>query len=483
LEKNQTPNTPKKETRNDGYINMLNKYGTKQDNATAYEFRHDGMIPDMLLTEHYETNGLFAKIIDTPADEAVKHGFTTGLKSPDVESYIADMLDMLEWDERASSAIRWSRLYGGALGVMFIEDGGGIDEPLNWERIKGIDEIRIFERAVVWPEYSSLYNYDPKHPTRSATSRFGMPEYYQIDSVYGGGQFRVHESRCLIFRNGILPERTMNPYYRFWGIPEYARIKRELRETVTSHGYGVKLLERSVQAVYSMQGLSQLLATEGGEYEAIKRLQTIDMARGILNTVTIDSENENYEFKTIPFSGVKDVIDTTCNMLSAVTNIPQTILFGRSPAGQNSTGLADLENYYNYVEHIQKLMLKRNLNTLLDIIVRVGLHTGKLKEKPDIRLAFNPLWSMSETEQTAVDREKAQRAYIKMQTAQGYVDMGALDPSEVRAALAKTEEFDIESMLDDMTDSDLWGSADLPTDPIEPGMRPSGGSSAGEVKA
>jgi hypothetical protein len=40
-----------------------------------------------------------------------------------------------------------------------------------------------------------------------------MPEYYQVNSIYG--QFWVHESRCLIFRNGVLPERTMQPFYRF----------------------------------------------------------------------------------------------------------------------------------------------------------------------------------------------------------------------------------------------------------------------------
>ena len=43
------------------------------------------------------------------------------------------------------------------------------------------------------------------------------------------------------------------------------------------------------------------------------------------------------------FSGVSDVIDSTCNFLSALTSIPQTILFGRSPAGMNATGDADLE--------------------------------------------------------------------------------------------------------------------------------------------
>ena len=459
------------QTRQDGYVNMLNKYGTQQDNSTAYEYEHEIIVPDMELTEQYESNGLFAKIIDTPSEEAVKHGFDSGLKSQAVDIYIADMIDRLEWEDKASTAIKWARLYGGALGVMFINDGGGIDEPLNWRRIRDIDEIRVYERAVVFPDYSSLYNYDPRHPTRSATSRFGMPEYYHINSIYG--QFWVHESRCLIFRNGIIPERTLQPYYRFWGVPEYVRIKRELREAVTSHSTGVKMLERSVQAIYGMKELADLLATEDGENIVVKRLQVIDMARGLLNSIAIDSEGETYDFKTIPFSGVKDIIDTTCNMLSAVTNIPQTVLFGRSPAGQNSTGESDLENYYNYVEKIQKLMLRGNLRTLLNIIVRAGLHQRKLDNEPDIKLSFNPLWSMTEADQAQVNQAKAQTQQIRAQTAQIYIDMGALDPSEVRAGLAKEEEFQVEELLNDVDVDDPWNSEGDIDEPVIPGVAPS----------
>ena len=469
--------------RADNYVNMLNKFGTTQDNSTAYEFQHDGIVPDMTLTEHYELNGLFAKIIDAPAEEAIKHGFTLGLKQSDVTQYIDDALERLEWEEKAATAIKWSRLYGGALGVMLINDGGGIDEPLNWRRIKGIEEIRIYERAVVYPDYSSLYNYDFRDPTRSATPRFGMPEYYQVNSIYG--QFWVHESRCLIFRNGIVPERTMQPFYRFWGIPEYLRIRRELRETVTAHSTGVKMLERSVQAIYAMKDLASTLASDEGMNIVIRRLQAIDMARGILNSIAIDNEGENYDFKTIPMAGVKDVIDSTCNMLSAVTSIPQTILFGRSPAGQNSTGLSDLENWYNFVEKIQKLMLGKNLRTLVDIIIAVGMYEQRFSEKPNIKLAFNPLWSMSETEQAGVKREKTQDALMKMQIAQGYMDMGVLRPVEIRRGLAREGEYQVEELIneEDIQSEDLWGSEDLSTDPIVPGMNPSGWSPIGEVKA
>lgn len=449
--------------REDGYVNLLNKYGTKQDNSEAYKFEREPVIPDMQLTGLYEGNGLFSKIIDTPAEEALKHGFDLNLKSDEVNAFVEDALDDLEWEEKAATAIKWARLYGGALIVMLIDDGRGLEEPVDWEHIRSIDELRVYERSIVQPDYASLYQQDyGGKGAGNRVSKFGQPEYYYVSSIYGS--FKVHESRCLVFRNGVLPEQTSNATYLFWGMPEYVRIRRALRETVTAHTDSVKLLERSVQAIYSMKGLASLLTTDDGENQVLKRLQLVDTSRGLLNSIAIDSEGEQYDFKTFQFSGVKDVIDATCNMLSALTNIPQTILFGRSPAGMNATGDSDFESYYNFVEKIQRLMLKRNLRTLLDVVFRAGIASGDVTEEPDYKLEFNPLWSLSDTEQATVEQTKAQIALVKAQTAQAYVDMQALDPTEVRRRLASDEEFDVEDIISEDDEDDLVQSL-LGTEP------------------
>ena len=456
--------------REDGYVNMMNKYGTKQDNSEAYRFEREAIIPDMQLTGLYEGNGLFAKIIDAPAEEALKHGFDLGLKNDEIDTFIEDALDTLEWEEKATTAIKWARLYGGAIIVMLIDDGRGLEEPVDWKHIRSIDELRVYERAVVQPDYQSLYLQDyGGRRAGNRVSKFGRPEFYYVSSIYGS--FLVHESRCLLFRNGVLPELTTNTTYLLWGMPEYIRIQRALRETLTAHGDSVKLLERSVQAIYSMKNLAQLLTTDEGENQVLKRLQVIDMARGLLNSIAIDSEGENYDFKVAQFSGVKDVIDATCNMLSALTNIPQTILFGRSPAGMNSTGDSDMENWYSFVERIQKLMLKQNLRNLLDVIFHAGVASGDIEEEPDYKLKFAPLWSLSDAEQAAVDQTKAQTAQIKAQTAQIYVDMQAIDPQEVRNGLAADEDFDVEDIVSEDESEDLlralYGDNPLAAEEIE----------------
>ena len=448
----------RKDYRVDGYKNMLNKYGTAQDNTEAYQFTPEGKIPDIELTHQYESNGLFAKIIDTPAEEVVKHDFDLGIEDDDVNTLIRDAMESLDWEERFADAIRWARLYGGSIIVMMINDGGGLEEPVNWRKVKGIDELLVFERSIVFPDYTSLYRGYGDLVSAHSKSKFGMPEYFYVFSLTG--QFKVHESRCLVFRNGRMPQLGMTQDYRFWGVPEYQRIKRALRETVTAHGDSVKLLERSVQAIYKMKNLAQLLATDEGEEQALKRLQVIDMARGILSSIAIDSEGEDYGFQTFSVSGIKEVIDSTCNMLSAITEIPQTKLFGRSPAGMSATGESDLENYYSFLEKIQKLMMKSNLNKLIDIICYAAIKNGRMAEMPNFKLKFQPLWSLSEMEQAQLEQTKAATAQTKAATAMTYVDMGVLDPSEVRAGLKGSEDYVIQDLIDEEADDEILTPAE-----------------------
>ncbi|MCM1059070.1 MAG: DUF1073 domain-containing protein [Eubacterium sp.] len=441
--------------RKDGYVNLMNRYGTSKDTSEHYRFQPEPTVPDDVLAMFYEGNGLFSKIIDTPAEEALKHGFTLdGVSDQNLTDFAYEALDELDWEETAMTAIKWARLFGGSIAVLLINDGGGLEEPLNWKSIKSIDDIRIYDRSVIQPDYGSMFSYDPTDPFGTRGSRLGMPERYHVSSRYGS--FTVHDSRCLVFHNGILPENCSNSVYQLWGMPEYVRIHKAIRNAELAHESVTKMLDKTVQPIYKMKNLSSELSTEDGENMLLKRLQAIDIARGMLNSIAIDSEGEDYDFKTFQFSGVADTIDAACNFLSALTSIPQTVLFGRSPAGMNSTGQADMENYYNYVERIQKRMLRSNLRYLLSVIFQAGIYTREVEEVPPIKVTFNPLWSLNEKEQTELEQQKAAVQQTKAQTVQTYVDMGVIDPTEVRQKLAGSEDFSAETMLDDYSEDELF---------------------------
>ena len=420
------------EYRADGFSDVMRLY--RSQTAQTGEV----WIPDYDLAEKYQYNGLFSKIIDRPAEEALKHGMEYNVSDADLREFLDDALDRLDWEEKAVTAIRWARLFGGSIIVMLLDDGGGLEEPVNWQDVRSVEELRVYERAIVQP--------DPD------TYRTGKAEYFDVSSTYGG-TFRVHRSRCLVFKNGSLPEYGAAQQYYYWGLPEYIRIHKDLSRALKTHTNAANMIEKSVQPVYKQRGLQNMLAGPNGDEMELKRLQVLDASRGIMNTIAVDMEGEDYDFKTFQMTGAKEILESTCNLLSAVTCIPQTILFGRSPAGENATGESDLENYYNFVEGIQKRMLKKNIRTLIKAIVQAGVYDGSIENPGNIKPTFKPLWSLSETEKATVELTKAQRAQVAAQTAQLYIDMQAIQPEEVRQALAKDEQVDVESILDNQTEN------------------------------
>ena len=430
--------------RTDGYVNARNNYGTARDPNEHYYFRAESAVPDDALSTFYEGNGLFAKIIDAPAEEAVKNGFTVeGISHKATEDLYRAALDVLKFEEIFSTAIKWARVFGGALAVMLINDGRGIDEPLDWNKIRSIDEIVVYDRSVIQPGEPMLTNVvrDP-FKTRA---RFGMPEYYTVYSKHG--TFRVHESRCLIFRNGRLPENCSNANYRFWGAPEYLRIRKAVENVEISNSAGVRMLSRAIQAVYKVKDLSALLATADGEDAVLRRIQAIDLARGLLNTVVIDAEGEDYDFKNFSLSGVGEVISQSFTFLSAVSGIPRKILTGMTATGLKNTDNTSMEVYYNLVERIQTLMVKKNLRYLLAVIFQAGKNRGEIPGIPPIKIRFFSLWSMSALEEAECKVKREQTRLIKAKTAEMYVDMGVITSEEVRKNLAKTQEYNVETML------------------------------------
>lgn len=434
--------------RQDGWVNLLNKYGTSKDTSEQYHFVEEAAVPDDLLETIYEGNGLFARIIDTPAEEAVKYGFKLkNVNDHCIEDFYVAALDELDWIEVATTGIKWARLFGGALAVMLINDGRQLSEPVDWRNIRSIDDIRVYDRSLIQPDYSSIYSYDPRDPFGSRGSRLGKPEYYTISSVYG--TFTVHESRCLEFCNGVLPERASSNIYQLWGMPEYVRINRAIRDAEVAHGSAVKMLDRSVQPVYKMKDLAIELASDEGENRVLKRLQAIDLARGMMNTLVVDNDGEEYDFRTFQFAGVSDVVDVTCNYLSALTCIPQTILFGRAISGMSSADNTTMENYYNMVDRIRRRMLRPNLRYLLSVIFQAGVATGEIDKVPPINIEFDSLWSMTESEQADLELKKAQIRQTNAATSMTYMDQQVISGPEVRKSLIKAGDFEIDTTFDD----------------------------------
>lgn len=374
---------------------------------------------DSKLTALYEGVGLFAKIIDTPAEEALRSGFEiTGTLNRNTLDSIYETLDELNWEENATNALRWARLFGGAIVVMLINDGGDLESPLNWKRIKSVDDLVVFDRSMI-----------------ETVTPAAEPEYFIVTNPYT--RFKVHRSRCLVFKNAPVPERTDNSVYRFWGIPEYWRIRDAMHSLEHTHESTAQILERFTQPVYRMKGLSEGLQTEEGEEQIWKRLETIDIARGLYHSIAIDTD-ESFDFLSVPLTGISEIVEASQTLLSAVTCIPRRILFGNDTRKNafgitmsHSTDEFTSEIWYNHVAGIQAIMLKPNLAHLLRVLLQATYNNGEIDEIPKFSVKFSPLWSMSELEKADAKHKKALANLHRAERTRTYHQMGAITKKEI----------------------------------------------------
>lgn len=386
---------------------------------------------DRLVTQLYEGNGLFAKIIDTPAEEAFRCGFTIkGNISSHGIGYATEWLEYLHWEEIGATAVKWARLFGGSMIVMLINDGGGLEEPLRLEKVRSVDGLIVYDRSIVRPS-----------PVGEDCSSYPMPEYYQVFSCYG--TFTVHASRCLIFRNGgELVGRSASWHLWPWGIPEAYRIGKALREAETAHGSAVHLLDKAIQPIQKIQGLSQLLETPEGEKQMLRQLELFDLSRGLYKTVAVSMEDDFSYLGEVP-EGIGKMVDISDRMLSAVTGIPEIVLWGKpvdyERPGQmwRTQARSTLEQWYSFIGSIQAGMVKGNLWQLLSIIFHAGVHSGKLPMLPHFDIEFSPLWAVDDLELADIEFRKADQQLAKAKTAEMYVKMGILQPTEIRKGLFK----------------------------------------------
>jgi phage-related protein (TIGR01555 family) len=207
-------------------------------------------------------------------------------------------------------------------------------------------------------------------------------------------------------------------------------------------------LGRLSQGVLKLANMSDLLMNDQGEEAVRMRLHLIDMARHMMNTIAIDTDDE-YDQHSIPLSSVDKVLDEFQMAICSATGIPATILFGRSPAGMSATGQSDFENYYNLVENIQQHTLRTPLARLIEIIASCSEYGISLPR--DWYIKFESLWNESEREEAETKKLKAEARRTKAEAINTLIQAQVLDVSEARATLAEGEEYALDRSLDAMT--------------------------------
>lgn len=444
-----------KRIKSDGWSNLLTGLGTVADKSKHTRARNSAIISDIELEAIYADDGLGARIVDLLPEDMLKKGWHYEFENEkedleNVSKKYDDILESIHIHDKLSEAFKWARLYGGAIIVIGAFDGQDLSQPLNIRRIKTFENLKVIPRPNI--QFGTMqFQTDPKKP------RFGEVEYYPISFKVGDSyqMMKVHYSR-VIEVHGIKVPYTGNSNilseYRYWGLPVLQRVKDNLANLGSSFGSISSLMQELCIGKYKFKDLAEILSAPDGEKLIQNRVSVMDVMKSTFHSILMDGDDE-FIRDTLSLGGVSEVLYQFMMIVSSNTGYPMTRLFGISPGGLNSTGDSDTYTYYDMVESKQQLELKPILKRLIEII-----SVWQKLEMPEI--CINPIEQMTEKEQAELEQMKATTEKTKMETYQGYIDMGIMEPAVVEVLefgdtlKSITDELNILPPVEDVTDKE-----------------------------
>lgn len=427
--------------RADGWENIMTGLGvTGFDKRKNTEFKTSPILTPADLRDIYRGNGIGKRIVELPTREMMRPGFDI---KGDEERKVQGIFEERGIHKQVANMIRWSRLFGGAIGVMGLQDGLLLDQPLNEKAIKKVEFLHVFDRDHVSWSGTDLYN-DPRNP------KYGRPKWYHVSPATTGRPFTVHESRVVIL-DGLPVDDTARIENQGWGDSALQSAFESLRAIGASMAGTEIVIDDFITAVLKIKNLGDL--TAAGNWKYLKeRLNYLDMSKHLLNTMLIDGTFEEYEKKASSVAGLPDLLDRFALALSADTGIPQTLLMGRSPAGLNATGDSDIRNWYDQIAQDQRDLL----NPIYERLIRLTFLSKEYggKEPKDWEIVWRPLWQPTKKEQAETDK-------LESETLTNYADLGAISGEEVREIIREKYKLtgDLPEPADEEANAELEAAA------------------------
>ena len=181
----------------------------------------------------------------------------------------------------------------------------------------------------------------------------------------------------------------------YWGASELEHIWEELQKRSATSANIAQLIFQANITTLKMGNLGEHLAfgDENMRNTLLETLQNENRLRTSygLQLMSSDDSLENHSYS---FGGLSEIYEAFMMDMAGAAEIPATKLFGRSPQGMNSTGEADLRNYYDTIAEMQERHLRPALEKLLPVMAISCW--GYAPE--DMEIIFEPVMTTSPAE-------------------------------------------------------------------------------------
>ena len=291
-----------------------------------------------IVTFLYKTYGILAKVVDVPVDDAYRYG---GFEIQ-AETINDNELKKLEYALKTNSDIeqlkqarKWARLFGGA--ALICLDGRDLKEPLDYKALyQGEVSFLPVDR---WQLNYSNGNINQPNGTWYLNTAYGQVEN-QDGSV-------IDESRIKILHGKVAPFQIAQ-MVNFWGISVYEQIFQDMNQLFKSRDALFELLDEAKTDILKLEALQTALTNKNAMNALQRMVDFIARNKNYKSTITL-STKDDYDQKTMSFSGIEGILKEIRIMLAGSANMPVNKLWGEGVTGFGS-GEDSLENYNSLIE-------------------------------------------------------------------------------------------------------------------------------------
>jgi phage-related protein (TIGR01555 family) len=398
-----------------------------------------------LMNSLYRGHWIIRRIIDTIPEDATRNWITlTTQLQPDDIRKVDKLWRVRRVKQKILQGLKWGRLYGGAIGLILIESHEDIlHKPLDFDTIMP----GTFKGLMIVDRWSGAY------PSQELVEdindvEFGLPQSYKL-TTEDGQVLNVHHTRVIRFTGRELPyfEKIAETY---WGASEVEVVYDELKKRDNTSWNIAQLIFLANLRVLKMGDLGQDLAI--GDEKVQADIYNTLQAQNILMSnmgMYLLGKDDGFETHQYSFAGLNDIYESFMLDVAGACQIPVTKLFGRAPAGMNSTGESDMQNYYETVQQMQETTLGPILDKLLPIMCMSEL--GAIPD--DIDYMFNPI-------RTPNDKDIAELAKNKTDAILAAFTGGAIGQKTVLKELKQMG--DTTGMFTNITDEDIENAEEAP---------------------
>jgi phage-related protein (TIGR01555 family) len=323
----------------------------------------------------YRKYGILRKLVDTPVNQMTYRWGRLNLGGEDADIKVREDFDRISrkmivqtmYSQRKglSTAFNLAQKAANKTGngaiLLDLDDGGKLDEPVNFGRLKSIKRLFILNRWSLYPLRIGQIS-DPD------LFRLGSTAATRFSGDIRSAMQAVHRSRVLWFRGQELDDEEL---VLTGGVDDSvfeAVYESFFRYQNAICGCSAMLKDFDI-FIQKMKGLLQDLDQDpDGEYESLlrKRLESNDNMRRVHRTTMIDMEMEELEHSTRQVAGYSDLLEKVLDDFLAQVELTPSELLGKYPQGMADTGKVEQQNANDRTSRYQH---EKFYSNMLDFLI------------------------------------------------------------------------------------------------------------------